>query len=249
MVRPLILVLQLCAVLAGGPASGRAVDLELVLAVDASASVRYGEYSLQMRGLAAAFRDPAVAAAIRAGTPGGLAVSLVQWSGVDAQAVLVDWALVEDPASAAAFADRIDAAPRGVRAGGTALGDAVLFGLAVLAANGFQGRRRVIDVSGDGRANVGTAPALARGRAVAAGVTVNGLAILDEEADLDRYYADNLIGGPGAFLQTADDSADFARAIRRKLITEISGGGSARLGPAFPGGRRLTESLPNPSNR
>ncbi len=232
MFRPLIIVLQLCAILAGGQASARSVDLELVLAVDASASVRYQEYSLQMQGLAAAFRDPSVAAAIRAATPRGIAVSLVQWSGVGAQAVLVDWALVEDTASAAAFADRIDAAPRRVRAGGTALGDAVLFGLAALAANDFQGQRQVIDVSGDGRANVGTAPVLARGQAVAAGVTVNGLAILEEESDLDSYYAENLIGGPGAFLQTADDSADFARAIKRKLITEISGGRSASLGPA-----------------
>lgn len=217
---------------AGGPAAARDVDLELVLAVDASASVRYREYSLQMQGLAAAFRDPSVVAVIRAATPRGVAVSLIQWSGVGAQAMLVDWTFVEDAASAAAFADRIDAAPRGVRAGGTALGDAVLFGLAALAANDFQGRRQVIDVSGDGRANAGTAPALARGQAVAAGVTVNGLAILEEEADLDSYYADNLIGGPGAFLQTADDSADFARAMKRKLITEISGGRSASLHPA-----------------
>ena len=229
MVRPLIIVLQFCAILAAGPASARSVDLELVLAVDASASVRYQEYSLQMQGLAAAFRDPSVAAAIRAATPGGVAVSLVQWSGVGAQAMLVDWSLVDDMQSAAAFADRIDAAPRAVRAGGTALGDAVLFGLAALAANEFQGQRKVIDVSGDGRANAGTAPAFAREQALAAGVTVNGLAILEEESDLDSYYADNLIGGPGAFLQTADDSADFARAIKRKLITEISGGRSASL--------------------
>lgn len=229
--------LQACLILVGTPALGRSVDLELVLAVDASASVRYQEYSLQMQGLAAAFRDPAVTAAIRAATPGGIAVSLVQWSGVGAQALLVDWAVVDDRTSAAAFADSIDAAPRSVRAGGTALGDAVLFGLAALAANDFQGQRQVIDVSGDGRANAGTAPVLARGQAVAAGVTVNGLAILDEEVDLDSYYADNLIGGPGAFLQTADDSADFARAIKRKLITEISGGRSALLNAMTPGRR------------
>ena len=231
MVRPLIIVLQFCAILAAGPASARSVDLELVLAVDASASVRYQEYSLQMQGLAAAFRDPSVAAAIRAATPRGVAVSLVQWSGVGDQAMLVDWSLVDDTQSAAAFADRIDAAPRAVRAGGTALGDAVLFSLAALATNDFQGRRQVIDVSGDGRANVGSAAAVARDQAVAAGVTVNGLAILEEEADLDSYYAENLIGGSGAFLQTADDSADFARAIKRKLITEISGGRSASLDP------------------
>ena len=229
-----MIALQLCALVASGAAWGRSVDLELVLAVDASASVRYREYSLQMQGLAAAFRDPAVATAIRAATPGGLAVSLVQWSGVGAQVILVDWTVFDDAEGAAAFADRIDAAPRRVRPGGTALGDAVLFSLAALAANDIQARRQVIDVSGDGRANVGTAPALARGQAVAAGVTVNGLAILEEEADLDSYYADNLIGGPGAFLQTADDSADFARAIKRKLITEISGGRSAVLDRAKP---------------
>jgi len=212
------------------------VDLELLLAVDASPSVNYQEFGLQMFGLAAAFRDPAVVRAIRAAAPNGIAVALMQWAGVDEQALGPDWSLVNDAATADRFAARIEETPRLAGRGGTAVGNALGYGLGLLDANDFTGARRVIDLSGDGPANQGTAPEPVRARVVAAGVTVNGLAILDEEPDLARYYLANVVGGPGSFLLTADDFEDFARAIRNKLIVEISGAPVAGRGPA-PGRR------------
>jgi len=216
----------LALVLAGMLAPARAatpVDLELVLAVDASASVSYDEFNLQMTGLARAFRDEAVIGAIESAAPRGIAVALIQWSGAGAQALAVDWALVRDGASARDFAARIDAAPRLVIGGATAIGDAIARAQAAFDGNGYEGVRRVIDVSGDGASNRGTPPEIARDRALAAGITINGLAILDEEPKLDGYYARAVIGGTGAFVITADDFADFARAIRLKLILEATG--------------------------
>ncbi len=212
----------------------RPVDLELVLAIDASASVSYDEFNLQMAGLARAFRDPAVIRAIETAAPNGIAVSLVQWSGPGAQALGVDWTLVRDRASARAFADRIDATPRLVTGGGTAIGDAVLAALRLFERNGFAGARRVIDVSGDGAANQGAPPEAARAAAQAAGVTINGLAILTDEPGLDRYYEKAVIEGAASFVLVADDFADFARAIRLKLILEATGAPMARRSPSPP---------------
>ncbi len=211
---------------APGIATARAatpVDLELVLAVDASASVSYDEFNLQMTGLARAFRDKAVIGAIESAAPRGVAVSLIQWSGAGAQALAVGWTLVRDGASARAFAARIDAAPRMVSAGGTAIGAAIARAAAAFDGNGYQGVRRAIDVSGDGVSNRGPPPEIARARALAAGITVNGLAILNDEPGLDGYYARAVIGGAGSFVIAADDYADFARAIRLKLILEATG--------------------------
>lgn len=229
-----------------GIATARAatpVDLELVLAVDASASVSYDEFNLQMTGLARAFRDQAVISAIENAAPRGIAVSLIQWSGVGAQALAVDWALVRDGASARDFAARIDAAPRLVIGGGTAIGDAIARATAAFDGNGYEGARRAIDISGDGASNRGMPPALARDRALAAGITINGLAILDEEPGLDGYYARAVIGGIGAFVITADDFADFARAIRLKLILEATGAPMAEA-PAPRLRREARDSIP-----
>lgn len=199
------------------------VDLELLLAVDVSASVDSQEYSLQMNGIADAFRHPEVIAAIRASAPQGLAVALLQWAGPDEQTYAVPWSVVDDRVSAAAFADRIEAATRPLTLGGTAIGDALIVGVSLLAENGVAAARRVIDVSGDGRANQGTSPAPVRAHAASLGVTVNGLAILNEEPQLMSYYAERVIGGPGAFVMHADHYQDFGRAIRLKLIREIEG--------------------------
>ncbi len=207
----------------------RPVDLELVLAVDASSSVSPGEFDLQMRGLADAFRHPSVQAAVQTVGNLGIAVALVQWSDNRKQTVAVDWMAVREPGDAIAFADEIDSTPRYLIGGGTAIGGALEFAIRQLQMNGFEGRRKVIDVSGDGRTNQGSSPAKARDRAVAAGVTVNGLAILNEDALVDRHYLAEVIGGTGAFVMRADDYADFADAIVEKLLKEIAGAPVAGL--------------------
>jgi hypothetical protein len=217
-----------CAVLAATPAlsqptGGAAVDLELVLAVDASSSVNYGEFGLQMQGLAEAFRSPQVIQAIETAAPHGIAVAMLQWSGEDSQARAIDWHVIDAAASSRAFADAIDRTPRVVIGGATAIGTAIDAATRWLEDNAYRGTRQAIDVSGDGRSNQGTWTALARRRAVSLGIVVNGLAILNEEPHLDRYYLAAVVGGPGAFLITADDYDDFQRAIVRKLVNEIAG--------------------------
>ena len=208
-----------------------AIELELVLAVDASSSVDRQEFDLQMQGLARAFRDPQVLAALRA--VNGVAVTLMQWSSTSRQAVAVPWTLLRADADAGEFATAIARAPRQVRSGGTSIAAALDAAYAEIAGNAYQGRRQVIDLSGDGRANMGARPSRARDRIAAAGVTINGLAILNEEPALDRYYADYVIAGPRAFLMTAVDYQSFAQAIRRKLIREITGAQMADA-PATP---------------
>lgn len=200
-------------------AERRPVDLELVLAVDNSLSVNQREYDLQMRGIAEAFRDIGVINAIL--SHDGVAVTVVLWSNHKQQETGVGWTLLDSAAAIAAFADRVAAAPRLSVSGGTGIGSAMAFALASIEANRFAGERRVVDVSGDGQSNMGLAPRTVRDTAVAAGYTINGLAILDEEPWLDRYYASDVIGGPGAFLEVADDFDSFADAMRRKLRREI----------------------------
>ncbi len=221
----------------------RPVDLELVLAVDTSSSVSPDEFNLQMQGLAAAFREPAVHAAIQAAGDLGIAVAMVQWSDNRKQTLAISWQMVRDPGSALAFAGAIDATPRYLIGGGTAIGGAVNFSAFHLRTNRFEGRRKVIDVSGDGRTNQGSNPARARDDAVAQGITINGLAILNEDALVDRHYLANVIGGTGSFVMQADDYADFARAIVEKLIKEIAGVPIAALPPAkSPGGPRVQQA-------
>ncbi|MGF1592974.1 MAG: DUF1194 domain-containing protein [Kiloniellaceae bacterium] len=197
------------------------VELELVLAVDTSSSVSPSEFDLQMRGYAQAFRDPSVIAAIAANGPSGIAVSMFQWSDNRRQEVAIDWTQLTDEESVIGFAEVIDTTPRFLDGGGTAIGGAIAFGLAELERNSFEGRRRIIDISGDGRANQGAQPDSLRDLAVLQGVTVNGLAILNEDASVGDYYRNNVIGGEGAFVITANDYAAFAEAILEKLIREI----------------------------
>ncbi len=225
--------------------AGQPVDLELVLAIDASSSVSPGEFDLQMRGLAEAFRHPAVHGAIRAVGDLGIAVAMVQWSDNRKQTVAIDWAHVTDGASAEAFADQIDNTPRYLIGGGTAIGGAVNYSVRQLRINGFEGRRKVIDVSGDGRTNQGANPQRARDDAVAADITVNGLAILNEDGLVDRHYLANVIGGTGSFVMLADDYVDFANAMLEKLIKEIAGAPVAALppGPASPLSAQQARSL------
>lgn len=205
------------------PGPTRAVELELVLAVDTSSSVSPEEFDLQMRGFASAFRDPSVLAAIAATGEAGIAVNMFQWSDNRRQVIAVDWRLLTDESSILAFAEEIDRTPRFLDGGGTAIGGAIEYGLSELDRNGYEGRRRVIDISGDGRANQGAQPDSLRDVAVLAGVTVNGLAILNEDSSVASYYSNNVIGGEGAFVMTANDYESFAQAILEKLIKEIGG--------------------------
>ena len=145
---------------AAGAAAQQAVELELVLAVDVSSSVDDDEYFLQMYGLAQAFRHPDVLAAVR--NAGGLAVCLVQWSDSSKHAVAVDWTEVHDDATAAAFANAVVAAPRAIVGGQTSISGAIRFAMREIDRNAYDGRRRTIDISGDGRANAGSPPQRAR---------------------------------------------------------------------------------------
>lgn len=217
-----LVALLLLAVLAGPVRAQVPVDLALVLALDSSASVDTEEFGLQRGGLAAAFRDPEVIDAIAKGPLQRIAVVVMEWAGEAQQRVAVEWTLVEGAASALAFADRIDSFERRIPTGATSIAGALSFGNALLRTAPLESSRRVIDLSGDGRNNQGAKVEVVRQAVVAHGVTVNGLAILNEHPTLDFYFQDRVIGGAGAFVEVANDYADYARTIRRKLIREIS---------------------------
>jgi hypothetical protein len=213
----------LAALAAAAPAAAAtAVDLELVLAVDASGSVNQTRFELQRQGYAAAFRDDRVIRAIAAGSHGAIAVTVMQWTGPTLHVAVIDWTLVRDRASAGALADRIAAVPRQLFGGGTSLSGAIDHAMALLSADPYRGDRRVIDISGDGSNNRGRPATLARDEAVRQGVVINGLPILSVEPDLDLWYRENVIGGPGAFLVVAQDFDAFAEAIVSKLVNEIA---------------------------
>lgn len=205
------------------PPNAPAVDLALVLAVDASGSVDRVRFELQKQGYVAAFRHPRVIGAIQSGPNGSVAVIVMQWTGPALQVVAVPWTKISDAASANAFADAVAAAPRALFGGGTSISGAIDTSMALLFDNPYRAARRVIDVSGDGANNRGRPAALARDDAVRRGVGINGLPILSLEPDLDRYYEQNVIGGPGAFMIAAKSYETFADAILKKLIAEIAG--------------------------
>jgi len=222
-----------CALLiAGGAASaaaqtavGPSVDLVLVLAVDASGSVDAVRFALQKRGYVAAFRHPRVLTAIRSGPNQAIAVTMVQWTGPALQVQVVGWTKIGEEETAGAFAAAIEDAPRALFGGGTSISGAIDHGRMLLRGSPFHASRHVIDVSGDGSNNRGRPADLARDDAVAAGIGINGLPILALEPDLDRYYYDHVIGGPGAFVVAAQSYETFADAILKKLITEIASNG------------------------
>src|SRR6185369_12628906 len=152
-----------------------------------------------------------------------IAVVVMQWTGPALQVIAVPWTRISDAASADAFADKIAAAPRALFGGGTSISGAIDSAMGLLFDNPYQAARRVIDVSGDGANNRGRPANQARDEAIARGVGINGLPILAIEPDLDRYYKDNVIGGPGAFMIAAKDFESFGEAILKKLIAEIAG--------------------------
>jgi hypothetical protein len=216
--------------------AAQAVDVALVLAADVSRSINDGEFALQRRGYAAAIANPRVIEAIGAGPHGAIAISFVEWAGDSEQKTVVDWTVIHDAADARKFAAALLEAPRSF-VGRTAIGSAIDFSMGLLGESGFDAERRVIDVSGDGTSNQGRAVTEARDAALAAGVTINGLAIFNKTAaqeggylarhtnppgGLAQYYHDNVIGGPGSFVLPIDDFNSFEEAMIRKLITEIA---------------------------
>ena len=228
----LLLGLLLAMILPAPAAAGMKVDLELILMADASGSIDHEEFLLQRRGYARALRDPRVIDAIRTGRLGRIALSYVEWSGPEIQVPIVPWTVIRDKADIVSFAERLEKIPRQVFFGGTALGDAILYGVSSLQSNSYQGRRLVIDLSGDDSDKDGLNAAIGRDRAVAVGITVNGLAILEGWPELGPFFRDNVIGGPGAFYIPTLGFKDFEIAIRKKLIREIAGhpGGGPGVG-------------------
>ena len=211
-----------CFAALAGEARAQNVDLELVLAVDSSGSIDSEEFELQRIGYASALTHPEVLAAIARGPHRAIAVTLVEWSGPEISTEVVSWTRITDAASAAEVAERIVAAPQSIFGGGTALGGAIYRGMALLARNPYRGLRRVIEISGDGPNNRGPWPNGARDSAVAQGITINGLAILDFDDGLIEHFKEEVIGGPGAFVLAANGFADFARAIVKKLLQELN---------------------------
>ncbi|WP_207456244.1 DUF1194 domain-containing protein [Azospirillum sp. SYSU D00513] len=214
-------------VLAFGPAAAEPApkekaltpSVELVLAVDGSASITTGGLEFQLRGHAAAIQDPGVTDALGLG---GIAATLVVFSGPHSLRVLVPWTVIADADGAKAFADRILTAPRAVRADATALGSAIDDASRLFDGNGIEAPRKVIDLVSNGFSNSGPDPAGARDRAAARDITINALAILDEFPWLEDYYLENVVGGPSGFVKTAFDRDSFIEALRQKLIMEIA---------------------------
>jgi hypothetical protein len=217
-----IAAVALLVITSGFAQAQQKVDLQLVLAVDASGSVNMTRFNLQKQGYAEAFRNPRVLDSIRSGSTGSIAVTMVQWTGPLQQVVVIPWTLIKDRKSADAFADAIEQAPRQLFSGGTSISGAIDFSVSLMPSNLFAGLKRVIDISGDGSNNNGRPVTSARDDAVAKGIVVNGLPILSLEPYLDRYYYDNVIGGPGSFMVPAESYETFAAAVVRKLILEIA---------------------------
>jgi hypothetical protein len=210
------------------------VDLQLVLAVDASGSVNNERFELQKHGYAEAFRSPHVLQAIQSGAGQAIAVTMVQWTGPALHEQVIGWTFIHDAASAGAFAATIDATPRRLFGGGTSISGAIDYAMTLFPRSTYRGTRRIIDISGDGANNRGRPATEARDDAVAQGVSINALPILTLEPDLDDFYRDNVIGGPGAFVIVVHSYDEFAAAILHKLVTEIA----AVLTPAGQAGLR-----------
>lgn len=197
------------------------VAIELVLALDSSASIDRDEFQLQLDGLAAAFRDPDVLAAVDRLKPLGVAVAVIQWGGPGETRTVLPFAHLETARDAKAFGFRIGLIRRWMRASSTSIATAIADAAALIAGNEFDGHRLVVDVSGDGPDNGSADLDAARTGAHAAGITVNGLAIEAEDIALRDYYRNRVIIGADSFVEPAEGFADFARAIKEKLLREL----------------------------
>jgi len=233
----LLLILTGVAAVPAAAAAAEQVDLLLVLAADVSRSVDNAKFQLQREGYAAAISDPRVLDAIRSGRNGRVGLTFVEWSGVGSQRVLIDWTTIGDAESARGFGDRLLEAPRSF-ADRTSISGAIEFAMGQLARAPYAPARRTIDISGDGTNNAGGDVTVARDKAIAQGVTINGLVILSETplawnpdhtnppGGLQNYYRNNVIGGPGAFVLVAENFNSFGRAIVKKMIAEVAQAGA-----------------------
>ena len=250
----LLLVFVLLAGALPPPARAAEVDLELVLAMDGSGSINAAEFRLQLFGTAAAFRQPDIQQAIRSGPHGRIAVALVIWSDAAFPKYPTPWFVLDSPRSADRFAAYIATFRKnsgrryGIGGGGTGIGSGVVYALNMIAGNGHTGLRKVIDVSGDGTetdpwfkkaVTMPGAKLLARRQ----NVTINGLAILTDFSFLQSWYRTNVIGGPGSFVIKAASFDDFAEAIHRKLLREISS--AVSLAPAHAPAARNVSFVPS----
>src|SRR5579885_1628750 len=224
--------LVLAAALASG-ARAETVDLQLILAADASISVDNEEFELQREGYAAAITSVPVLNAIRSGPHRAIAVCFIEWSGPTKQRVVVDWTVIRDGEMATVFANALRTAPRSF-ADATAIGSAIDFAMRQFDRSGVESDRRIIDISGDGDSNSGRPVEYARDDAVKVKVTINGLAIVNEHpapgfighvqpvGGIGKYYRTRVTGGPGSFVYQIDGFNDFAEAIERKLVAEMA---------------------------
>ena len=209
------------------------VDLLLALAMDVSRSMEQPKFLLQREGYAAAITNPQVLAAIKSGAHQKIAICFIDWSGGAEQRLIIDWNVIDSSESAQRFGDLILAAPRSFN-DRTSIGGGIAFAAAQIARAPYESDRQTIDVSGDGTNNAGRDVQLARDQAVAKGINVNGIPILTDIREsrtpehtnppggLEKYYRDNVIGGPGSFVMVADDFSSFGRAMVKKLIAEIA---------------------------
>jgi hypothetical protein len=230
------LLLALATALLAAPffaAAAEQADLLLVLASDVSRSVDHPKFLLQREGYAAAISDPQVLEAVKSGPNQRIAVCFVEWSGFGAQKLVIDWGLIDGAAAARRFGDQLLELPRSF-ADRTSISGGIEFAAAQLDHAPYQASRRAIDVSGDGTNNAGRDVKLARDEALAKGIVINGLVILSDRpvpwnaehtnppGGLEKYYQENVIGGPGAFVLVAENFNSFGRAIIKKLIAEIA---------------------------
>lgn len=206
-----------------------AVDLALILAVDVSMSIDEGEAGVQRIGYIHALRDERVAEAIRSGPIGKIAVTYMEWSSIYHQRVVVPWRVISSLESARTFAAELDEAA--LKSGSTtSISGGIDFAVKLFEESGVEATRQVIDISGDGYSDYGRPPEEARDEAIAKGITINGLAIMNKRADwkqaapddLDKYYRDNVIGGPGSFYIAVHSLNDFSQSVLQKLILEIA---------------------------
>jgi Protein of unknown function (DUF1194) len=207
-----------------------AIDVELVIAVDVSYSMDPDEQALQREGYVEAISSRDFIDAVRKGPNGRIAVTYVEWAGVNEQKIVVPWQVIDGPEAAGAFVQSLNAAPIR-RASRTSISGALVFVTGLFEQSPYKGLRRVIDVSGDGTNNQGPLIEVTRDEVLARGITINGLPIMLKEPnvsfldipDLDHYYEDCVIGGPGAFVVPARARAQFVEAIRKKLLLEVAG--------------------------
>ena len=218
-----------------GAQAKTAVSIELVLAVDTSLSIDGYEYDLLMKGIANAFRTAEIVTLI--GQQNGVAVTLFQWSSEVNEQNMIPWHLLSDPASVLSFAAKVENAQRDPNRAFTGISEAIDYGVRLIAENAFEGRQLMIDVTGDGHNNIGVPPSIPGQEANTLGIVINGLPILTRIVEysgriptrtnvdyynLETYYREKVIHGPGAFVEIANDYDDFARAFLRKLLRELT---------------------------